>query len=181
LADGRDIRDLSKHDWARRITFVPQQSHLVAGTIADNIRFLRGGISDAEVERAARLAHLHEDVALFPDGYHRQVGERGSHLSGGQQQRLCIARALVEKPDVLIMDEPTSSLDVRSEHFIRASLLELREQMTVIIVAHRLSTLDICDRIMVVQDGELKAFDAPATLERTNEFYRDALALSGMR
>ena len=180
LADGRDILEFSKAEWARKVTFVPQAAHLIAGTIADNIRFLRPGVTDAEVERAARLASLHEDIAQFPEGYERQVGEQGGHLSGGQQQRLCIARALVEQPDVLILDEPTSALDVRSEHLIRTTLLEMRAEMTVIIIAHRLSTLDICDRIMVIQGGELRGFDSPRVLEATSDFYREALVLSGL-
>jgi len=181
LADGRDIHDLSRAEWARKVTFVPQSAHLVAGTIADNIRFLRDDVTDEEVERASKLAHLHEDVTGFPEGYERQVGEQGGQLSGGQQQRLCIARALVENPDVLILDEPTSALDVRSEHLVRTTLLGMKERATVIVIAHRLSTLDICDRIMVIQNGELKGFDTPSQLEASNDFYREALALSGMR
>jgi ABC-type multidrug transport system fused ATPase/permease subunit len=181
LSDGRDVCTLSREQWARKVTFVPQQAHLIRGSIADNIRFLRVGVSDEDVERAARLAHLHDDVKAFPESYQRDVGERGGHLSGGQQQRLCIARALVEQPDVLILDEPTSSLDVRSESLIRRTLDELRSRMTVIIIAHRLSTLDICDRIMVIQDGELKEFDTPANLEQSSDFYREALVLSGLR
>lgn len=181
LADGRDIGSLSKSEWARKVTFVPQASHLISGSIADNIRFLRSGVTDADVEQAARLAHVHEDIAAFPEGYEREVGEHGGHLSGGQQQRLCIARALVETPDVLILDEPTSALDVRSEHLIRETLLTLRERMTIIVIAHRLSTLDICDRIMVIQNGELRGFDTPEKLEQSNDFYREALVLSGMR
>jgi ABC-type multidrug transport system fused ATPase/permease subunit len=181
LADGRDLRDLVGAELARRITFVPQAPHLIAGTISENIRFLRDDVTQEDVERAARLAHLHDEIAAFPEGYERQVGEHGGHLSGGQQQRLCIARALVEDPDVLIMDEPTSALDVRSEHLIRSTLLELKERMTVVVIAHRLSTLDICDRIMVIQDGEMKGFDTPAALERSSDFYREALVLSGMR
>jgi ABC-type multidrug transport system fused ATPase/permease subunit len=181
LADGRDIRVLSKAEWARKVTFVPQQAHLIAGTVADNIRFLRDGVTHDDIERAARLANLHDDVMGFAEGYDHQVGEQGSHLSGGQQQRLIIARALVEHPDVLILDEPTSALDVRSEALIRQTLDELRDEMTIIIIAHRLSTLDICDRIMVIQDGELRAFDTPEHLEKDNEFYREALRLSGLR
>lgn len=180
-ADGRDITVLARAEWARKVTFVPQQARLVAGTISDNIRFFRDDVSEADVERAARLAHLHEDVVAFPEGYDRQVGERGSHLSGGQQQRLVIARALVEDPDVLILDEPTSSLDVRSESLIRETLDELRRDMTIIVIAHRLSTLEICDRLMVIQDGEVRGFDTPANLERDSAFYREALELSGLR
>lgn len=180
-ADGRDIRTLSRSEWARRVTFVPQQSHLIAGTVTDNIRFFRDDIPDERIEYASRLANLHDDVMNWEDGYGRQVGEKGGHLSGGQQQRLVIARALVEQPDVLILDEPTSALDVRSEFLIRQALESLREHTTVIIIAHRLSTLENCDRIMVVMDGELKAFDAPDKLAKTNEFYREALAMSGLR
>jgi ATP-binding cassette subfamily B protein len=181
LVDGRDVRELSKAEWARKVTFVPQAAHLIAGSIADNIRFLRDDVSDADVEGAARLAHLHDDIMGFPEGYEREVGEHGGHLSGGQQQRLCIARALVELPDLLILDEPTSALDVRSEHLVRTTLLGLKDRMTVIVIAHRLSTLDICDRIMVIQAGELMGFDTPDRLEETSDFYREALELSGLR
>jgi ABC-type multidrug transport system fused ATPase/permease subunit len=181
LADERDISVLSRAEWARKVTFVPQQAHLIAGTVADNIRFLRDDVTQEQIEEAARLANLHDEVLAMAGGYGREVGEQGSHLSGGQQQRLIIARALVEDPDVLILDEPTSSLDVRSESLIRATLDSLRQRMTVIVIAHRLSTLDICDRLMVIQDGELKAFDTPENLEKDNEFYREALHLSGLR
>jgi len=180
LAGGQEISNFDRAQWARKVTFVPQSAHLIAGTISENIRFLRDGVAQADVERAARLAYLHDDILGFPEGYDRQVGERGGHLSGGQQQRLCIARALVEHPDVMILDEPTSALDVRSEHFIRETLLGLKDRMTVIVIAHRLSTLTICDRIMVVKDGELKEFDTPGALERSSVFYQEALALSGV-
>jgi ABC-type multidrug transport system fused ATPase/permease subunit len=181
LANGREISSFDKAEWARRVTFVPQAAHLIAGTIADNIRFLRDDVTDDQIERAARMAHLHDDIAGFPEGYQRPVGEQGGHLSGGQQQRLCIARALVEQPDVLILDEPTSALDVRSEHLIRTTLEGLKDRMTVIVIAHRLSTLDICDRIMVIQGGRLMGFDTPANLEESSDFYREALHLSGLR
>jgi ATP-binding cassette, subfamily B, bacterial len=181
LANGRDISTFDRAQWARKVTFVPQAAHLISGTISENIRFLRDGVSQDDIERAARLAHLHTDIAAFPEGYQRQVGKHGGHLSGGQQQRLCIARALVEHPDVLILDEPTSALDARSEHLVRNTLLSLKEEMTVIVVAHRLSTLAICDRIMVITDGELKEFDTPLALEQSSAFYQEALTLSGMR
>lgn len=179
-AGGRDVATLSRAEWARKVTFVPQQPHLVAGTVAHNIRFMRDGVTQADIEEAARLSNLHGDVVAWPEAYERFVGELGSHLSGGQQQRLVIARALVEKPELLVLDEPTSALDVESEHLIRETLERLRGRVSVVIIAHRLSTLDICDRIMVVQDGELKAFDSPAALARDNEFYQRALKLSGL-
>jgi ABC-type multidrug transport system fused ATPase/permease subunit len=181
LLNGEDIGRFAKAELARKITFVPQAAHLISGSVADNIRFLREGVTQANVEQAARLAHVHDDICAFVDGYEHPVGERGSHLSGGQQQRLCIARALVEQPDVLILDEPTSALDVRSEHLIRTTLQGLKERMTVIVIAHRLSTLDMCDRIMVIQAGEMRGFDTPTNLEQSSDFYREALILSGLR
>jgi ATP-binding cassette subfamily B protein len=181
LAGGREIGTFDPSDWARRVTFVPQEPNLIVGSVADNIRFLRPDVSDADVERAARLAYLHDEVVALPEGYERRIGDHGSHLSGGQAQRLCIARALVEQPDVLILDEPTSALDVRSEHLIRETLRDLRADMTVVIIAHRLSTLEFCDRIMVIQDGHLMGFDKPGRLEESSDFYREVLELSGLR
>lgn len=181
LADGRDIRTLARAEWARKVTFVPQQAHLIAGTVSENIRFMRDDVTQEQIERAARLANLHDDVSSWDEGYDRQVGESGSHLSGGQQQRLIIARALVENPDVMILDEPTSALDVRSEHLIRQTMRGLRHKMTIVIIAHRLSTLDDCDRIMVILDGDLKGFDTPERLRADDEFYREALEMSKVR
>lgn len=173
LAGGRPVSTLARAEWVRKVTFVPQTPRLVRGTIADNIRFLRVGVPDAAVERAARLAHVHDDIVEMPDGYQRQVGEGGGNLSGGQQQRICIARALVGKPEVLVLDEPTSALDGRSEALIRQTLGELARITTVVIIAHRMSTLEICDRIMVVQDGRVVAFDTPARLSQDSDFYRE--------
>jgi ABC-type multidrug transport system fused ATPase/permease subunit len=181
LVDGVDARELSIDDWYARVALVPQEPRLFGGTIADNIRFFREGIDDNEIERAAKRAYLHDDVSAWPRGYATPVGERGSQLSGGQRQRLCIARALAEEPDILILDEPTSSLDVRSEALIRETLSELAPHTTVFIVAHRFSTLAICSRIMVILDGALEGFDTPERLEATNPFYKEALRLSGMQ
>lgn len=177
LSDGRDIRSFDPTEWARKVTFVPQDSHVIAGTIGENIKFFRD-VPESRIEEASRRAHLHEDVSRMPGGYDRQVGEAGGALSGGQRQRLCIARALVEDPDVLILDEPTSALDARSEDLIRRTLSSLRSRMTVVIIAHRLSTLDSCDRIMVIHNGSLMAMGSPTELARDNDFYRDALALA---
>ena len=117
----------------------------------------------------------------WPEGYDTQVGEQGRKLSGGQKQRVTIARALAGDPDVVVLDEPTSSLDVKSEAVIRDTMAELGRDAIVFVVAHRLSTLGLCDRIMVIQDGELRAFDEPKVLEQSSAFYREALELSGLR
>ena len=117
----------------------------------------------------------------MPEGYKTDLGSRGGGLSGGQRQRVAIARALAGNPQLLVLDEPTSALDMRSEHLIRQTLGQLREDMTIIIIAHRLSTLDICDRIMVIQDGRVMGFDTPDHLAATNDFYNEALILSGLK
>lgn len=178
--NGIDVRQMDTATRARLATFVPQKPSLLHGTIADNIRFFRD-VSDEELEAAARGAHIYDEVVRMPGGFERDIGEQGGHLSGGQQQRVAIARALIESPDLLILDEPTSALDVRSEHLLRTTMLELRERMAIVLIAHRLSTLDICDRIMVIQDGEIKAFDTPSRLAARSEFYREALDLSGIK
>jgi ATP-binding cassette subfamily B protein len=181
LADGRDVRALSLDDWHRRVSFVPQDARLVSGTVADNIRFFRDHINEPAIQQAAKLAHLHDEIVSWPLGYDTQVGERGDQLSGGQRQRLCIARSLVGSPDVLVLDEPTSALDPSSETLVRETLSALAPRVTVFIIAHRLSTLHTCGRIMVLQDGQLLGFDEPAQLRRSSPFYQEALRLSGLR
>jgi ABC-type multidrug transport system fused ATPase/permease subunit len=181
LTDGHDVRELSLDDWYRRFTFVPQEARLFSGTVGDNIRFFREDVDQSAIELAAKRAHLHEEIMAWPLGYDTPVGERGGQLSGGQRQRLCIARALADDPDVIVLDEPTSSLDIRSDALIRETLAELAPQTTVFVIAHRLSTLTICNRIMVIFEGRLQGFDEPGRLEATDPFYAEALRLSGMR
>jgi ATP-binding cassette subfamily B protein len=145
--------------------------------VADNIRFFRD-IDDEQIERAARLARIHDDIMSWPGQYKAMVGPRADAVSGGQQQRICLARALAAQPEVLILDEPTSALDPQSEAFIGASLLAMRSSLTLIIVAHRMSTLEMCDRVMVILDGRLAAFDTKDALQASNDYYRQASQLS---
>jgi ABC-type multidrug transport system fused ATPase/permease subunit len=181
LVDGRDVRNLSIDDWYQHVTFVAQEHLLFAGSIADNVRFFRDGVSDADVARTIRRAHLHDDVQLMPLGLDAPVGERGSRLSGGQRARLCIARALVDDPDIIVFDEPTSSLDGRSEALMRQTMRELAPRTTVFVIAHRLSTLTMCQRIMVINGGTLQSFEEPGHLAESNSFYREVLELSQLR
>ena len=180
-ADGILASDIAYESWYRRMAFVPQEPRLFRGSVADNIRFFRDELDDAAVEQAAKLAHLHEDVVDWPDGYSTSVGERGGGVSGGQRQRIVLARAMAEEPDVLILDEPTSALDMKSESLVQQTLQGLKGRSTMFIIAHRLSTLNDCDRIMVLRDGVLEAFDSASTLRQSNEFFAEAVALSQLR
>jgi len=164
-------------DWNARVAYVPQEPRLLHASVADNIRFFRN-IDDAAIERAARLARIHDDVISWRAGYETTIGPRADAISGGQKQRICLARALAADPELLILDEPTSALDPHSETLIGASLSSLRHKLTLFIVAHRMSTLDICDRVMVILDGRLVAFDTKDLLEAENSYYRSASAIA---
>ena len=146
-------------------------------TVAENIRYFRD-LDDDAVIRAATLARIHEDIASWPNGYETIVGPRADAVSGGQQQRICLARALAAQPEILILDEPTSALDPRSEVLIQESLTALKHKVTLFIIAHRMSTLDMCDRVMVILDGHLNAFDTITQLEQTNPYYRSATTVA---
>ncbi|HTD09228.1 MAG TPA: ABC transporter ATP-binding protein, partial [Solirubrobacteraceae bacterium] len=173
LVNGLPAEEFSEDAWHTRVAYVPQEPRLLHASVAENIRFFRE-IDDEAVQRAGRLARIHEDIVSWPDGYDTIVGPRADAVSGGQQQRICLARALVAQPEVLVLDEPTSALDPTSESLIQESLMGLKQQLTLFIVAHRMSTLDICDRVMIIIDGKLTAFDTIELLQRENSYYRSA-------
>ena len=178
LVNGQPAEEFSLSSWFGRIGFVPQEPVLLDASVADNIRFYRPGVTQEAIVRAARLAHVHDEIMSWPKGYDAPVGDRGGEVSGGQRQRLCIARALLLEPDIIILDEPTSSLDAHSEAQIQQTMQELHGQVTLFIVAHRLTTLNICDRIMVFREGVLQAFAERQQLAQENVYYSDALRLS---
>jgi ABC-type multidrug transport system fused ATPase/permease subunit len=178
LVNGRDARDYLARDWYADLALVPQHPHLIEGTVAENIAFFRRDITQADIERAARLANVHDEILTWSDGYDTPVAERGTSLSGGQRQRVSLARAFAGKPSLLILDEPTSALDMQSEALIRDALAAAKAEMTLFVVAHRLSTLNVCDRIMVLKEGRLEHFAPAAELLASNDFYREAVELS---
>jgi len=180
-AAGVAMRDVDRQWWTSRVAFVAQDAQLFTGTVAENIRFFRDGISTADLREAARQANVLTDIEALPKGFDTHLGERGSQLSGGQRQRLSIARALVGQPELLILDEPTSALDGQSEALIRSTLAGLHGRLSVVIIAHRMSTLDICDRIMVIEHGRMTALGAPEALRADSDFYRNALAVAGIQ
>jgi ATP-binding cassette, subfamily B, bacterial len=177
LINGISADEFAREDWYRQVSYVPQEPRLLHASVADNIRFFRDIDLDA-VERAAKLARIHDDVVGWRDGYETIVGPRADAVSGGQQQRICLARALAARPEVLVLDEPTSALDPHSEMLIGESLTALKSELTLFIIAHRMSTLEICDRVMVIVDGRLVAFDTKALLQTQNTYYRHASQLA---
>jgi ATP-binding cassette subfamily C protein CydCD len=152
---GCDIRDLPIEALRQKVTLVPQDVYLFNGTVADNIRMGRPGAQPPEIERAAKLAQAHDFIVALPKGYDTPCGERGTRLSGGQRQRIAIARAFLREAPVLIMDEAVSNLDTESEEALRAAMNEVRRGRTVLIIAHRPSTIRSADRILLIEDGRI--------------------------
>lgn len=177
LVNGRPASGVARHDWQQRVAYVSQEPRVFQGTVADNIRYFRD-LDDATIERAARLAHLHDDIVAMTHGYDTVIGQRADAVSGGQRQRICLARALANDPDLLVLDEPTSALDMASEAAVQESLSDLQGRVTMVIVAHRLSTLATCDRLLVLCDGTIEAFAAPAELVGVNDFFHHVTELS---
>ena len=152
---GVDVRDLTLSGLMAHIGMVTQESYLFHGTIGENLRYAKPDATQEEVERSARMANIHEAIESFADGYDTIVGERGYRLSGGEKQRIAIARVLLKNPQVLILDEATSSLDTVSERIVQGALDEAREGRTTIAIAHRLSTIIDADRILVIRAGRI--------------------------
>lgn len=177
LVNGEPAAAFSPEDWQRQVAYVPQSPHLIHASVADNIRYFRD-VAQREIERAARLARIEEDIMSWRDGYETLVGPRADAVSGGQAQRICLARALVGRPRVLLLDEPTSALDPASERLIQESLNALKGTTTLLIIAHRVSTLDQCDRVMVIVNGRLDAFEDIHVLRAENSYYRSTTAAS---
>ena len=172
LVDGRDVRGYRLRSLRERIAIVLQDPVLFAGTIAENLRYGRLDATDAEVEEAARAAHAHEFVSHLPKRYETPIAEAGGGLSGGERQRLSVARAILKNAPILILDEPTSSLDAISEEIVFAALRRLRAGRTTIVIAHRLSTVRDADRILVLDGGRIAAQGRHAELLQTSQLYR---------
>jgi ATP-binding cassette subfamily B protein len=169
--DGVPIRDADPREVRARIALVPQDSVVFAASARENIRFGRPEASDAEVERAADLAHASEFIRRLPQGFEAQLGERGVTLSGGQRQRIAIARAILRDAPLLLLDEATSSLDAESETLVQTALEELMRRRTTLVIAHRLATVLSCDRIMVMEQGRIVEQGTHASLVAANGLY----------
>ncbi len=155
LIDGQDIRQCTLRSLRSQIGIVSQDTVLFDDTVKNNIAYGRAGATDQDVEKAARLAYAHEFITRLPEGYHTLIGENGIKLSGGERQRLAIARAILRDPPILILDEATSSLDSESERMVQLAFSNLMRNRTTLVIAHRLSTVQSADRIVVLDRGSI--------------------------
>ncbi|MFH1098562.1 MAG: ABC transporter ATP-binding protein [Candidatus Uhrbacteria bacterium] len=178
LLDGHNIRELERTAFRQQFGYVPQEGQLFSGTVAENVRFGKLDATDAEVRNAAELAGAAEFIVALPRGYDTVIGEQGVKLSGGQRQRMCIARAVIRQPKILVFDEATSSLDVESERVIQDALRKLQGTTTIILIAHRLSTIQHADRIIVIEDGQIVEEGSHTELFHQNGLYQRLVALS---
>jgi ABC-type multidrug transport system fused ATPase/permease subunit len=173
LLDGTDLRDLPDAELRREIVLITQESFLFEGTVAENIRLGRPDASDAEVEAAARAIGAHSFIAALPEGYATKVGKRGGKLSAGQRQLLSFCRAFIAAPSVLVLDEATALLDIPSERLVQSALRTVLAGRTALIIAHRLSTVAIADRVLVLRAGEVTEDGSPAELMGGTGEYAD--------
>lgn len=184
--DGVDVRDADLNDLRSHIGLVPQEPLLFAGTVKENLLYGNPDASEEAVWAAARSAHADEFISAFPDGYDQLIGERGVTVSGGQRQRLAIARVMLKRPTILILDEASSSLDAESEGLVQDALARLMEGRTTLVIAHRLSTVLRADRILVLDEGSIQDAGSHAELLERSAIYQrlyrrqfeDALATS---
>lgn len=171
--DGKDLRDIELASLHHNVAAVFQDTFLFNGTIAENIAFARPECSRGEIEQAARIAHIHNDIAAMPDGYDTRVGERGAKLSGGQKQRIAIARAVLCQAPVLVLDEATASVDVQTESDIQQAISELTGTRTILVIAHRLSTIRQASCILVIEGGRIIQQGTNDELLRQPGLYRE--------
>ena len=171
--DGVDVRDMPLDTLRSQMGVALQEAVLFSGTVRDNIRYGRPGATDEEVVAAAKAAQAHDFIAAFPEGYDMMLGQRGVNLSGGQKQRIAIARALLVRPKVLILDDSTSAVDVETEARIEAALEELMADCTTFVVAQRISTVLNADKIVVLERGQVAAVGTHAKLMRSSPIYQE--------
>jgi ABC-type multidrug transport system fused ATPase/permease subunit len=177
LLDGHDVRDVDLSELRRQIGMVAQDALLFSATIAENIAFGRPDATLEEIERAARLAQAHEFIIQMDEGYQSKIGERGTGLSGGQRQRIAIARAILMDPKILILDDSMSAVDAETEKLLQAAISTVMQGRTTILIAHRLSTAQHADRIVVLGEGEIVEQGTHDELARNNGYYQHVLEM----
>ena len=174
MIDGKDISSIGVREWRMHLGYVPQDIFLLNDTIRNNILFYRTGIGETDIENAVKEAHIYEYVQSLPDGLDTMVGDRGIMLSAGQRQRIVLARELAHHPEILVLDEATSALDNESESLIQKALQQLHGKVTVIMIAHRLSTVLDADRVYVLHGGRIIEEGNPRKLleDPQSNFYK---------
>ncbi|MGL4971239.1 MAG: ABC transporter ATP-binding protein [Cetobacterium sp.] len=170
--NGTDIREMSLKQYRNHIGIVPQETFLFSGTIGENIGFGKDNVTEEEIINAAKMANAYNFIMELPNQFNTEVGERGVLLSGGQKQRIAIARALVQNPSIMILDEATSALDTESERLVQDALDKLMKGRTTFVIAHRLSTIINADKIVVMENGEIKEVGNHEELLKNNGIYR---------
>ncbi len=180
LVDGHDIRGLRLHDLRELMGVVSQEAILFNDSIRNNIVFSNQKATQQEIEAAAKAANAHDFILNLPDGYDTNIGDRGSKLSGGQRQRITIARAILKNPPILILDEATSALDSESEHLVQEALDHLLKNRTALVIAHRLSTVQHADEIIVMDQGRIVERGTHAALMKKGEYYRRLVELQAL-
>ena len=171
LLDGNDMRNINMADWRKKIGYVSQDIFLLNDTIENNIKFYDDSITREEIDDSAKMANIYNFIQELPQKFNTIVGERGIRLSGGQRQRIILARVLARKPEILILDEATSALDNESEILIQKSIEKLKNKITVIAIAHRLSTVMNSDRLLVVENGKITEDGPPSDLLKDKDSY----------
>jgi ATP-binding cassette subfamily B protein len=162
--DGFDLRDIADADFRSRVVMVTQEPYLFSGTIFENIRLGKSEATIEEVAEAAKAVGAHEFIQALPEGYHTQVQKRGDRISSGERQLVAFARVFLAAPKVIVLDEATSSLDIPTERVVQRALGALLAGRTAIIIAHRLSTVEIADRVLVISEGRIAEDGAPGDL-----------------
>jgi ATP-binding cassette subfamily B protein len=170
---GVDVRDYDMEALRNQVSVVLQKNVLFSGTIYDNLRWGDANASEEEIKRACKLACADEFIERFPDGYNTVIEQGGTNVSGGQRQRLCIARALLKKPKILILDDSTSAVDTATDAKIRKAFAEEIPGTTKLIIAQRISSVQECDRIIVMDDGKVNGFGTHDELVKNNEIYKE--------
>ncbi len=173
LVDGTDVREYSLSDLREGVSMVLQKNVLFSGTIKENLRWGNENATDEEIVEAAKAACADEFISSFPNGYETDLGQGGVNVSGGQKQRLCIARALLKKPKIMILDDSTSAVDTATDAKIRDGLKNAAKDMTTIIIAQRISSVEHCDKIVVLNDGKIDAIGTHEQLLKTNDIYQE--------
>lgn len=171
LVGGEDVKDYSLEALRNSVAMVLQKNVLFSGTIRDNLRWGDENATDEEIEAACKAAQAHDFIVSFPDGYDTDLGQGGVNVSGGQKQRLCIARALLKKPKIIILDDSTSAVDTATDAKIRQAFRENFGHITAIIIAQRVTSIMDADRIIVLEDGKINGFGTHEELLKTNEIY----------